>query len=52
MGSLAHMDNDEYYDVSGGRYSHSIAISMFLSQKGGRGHLNNTAGVFFMVAGK
>ena len=52
MGTLAHMDNDEYYDVSGGRHSRTIAISMFLSRKGGRGHLNNTTRVFFMVAGK
>ena len=43
MGSLAYMDNDEYTDVSGGRYSRTIAISTFWPRNGGRGHLNNFA---------
>ena len=53
MGSLAYMDNnDEYSDVSGGRYSRTIAISMFLSRKGERGHLNNTTRIFLWWRGK
>ena len=32
MGSLAYMDNDEYTDVSGERYSRTIAINVFVAE--------------------
>ena len=35
MGSLAYMDNDEYADDSGGRYSRIIAILCFCRGRAG-----------------
>ena len=51
MGSLEYMDNDEYTDVSGGRYSRTTAISTFWPRNGGRGHLNNTTHGFLWWRG-
>ena len=52
MGSLAYMDNDECINVSGGRYSRTIVISIFCRGRADEGILNNKTRDFLWLRGK